>query len=94
MRKLQQRLTTAIAERDRTQDSDLPVRVPRDQAAELVTRHFFKISRRTLERWPLTWRRINGRAHCEVSELLDVAGRMLAAAPPVMSGRRTDQPNA
>lgn len=70
--------------------STLPIRVPRDTAAELVTRFYFKVSPRSLERWPLAWRRLNGRAHCETAQLFDVAERMLAAAAPVMGGRRTE----
>ena len=47
----------------------LPVRVPRDVAAALLSQYFFKISPRTLERWPLAWRRLNGKAHCETKDL-------------------------
>jgi hypothetical protein len=36
--------------------SQLPVRVPRDVGAELLTKYFFKTSPRTLERWPVPWR--------------------------------------
>lgn len=68
--------------------NDLPVRVPRDVAAELITRFFFEISPRTLERWPLTWRRLNGKAHCETKELFAVADSMLGAAPAIAGGTR------
>jgi hypothetical protein len=61
----------------------LPVRVPRNVAAELVTRYYFKTSPRTLERWPLTWRKLNGRAHCYTHDLLAIAEAMLAGASPL-----------
>ena len=64
----------------------LPVRVPRDEAARLVTRFFFRVSHRSLERWPVTWRHLNNRAHVEVAELFAVAQRMLDEAPPVRGG--------
>lgn len=67
--------------------SELPVRVTRDRAAELVTHHYFEASARTLERWPLAWQRINGKAHCLTSELSACAEGMLASAPRVMSGQ-------
>jgi hypothetical protein len=69
--------------------SDLPVRVPRDKAAKLVSQYFFQVSPRSMERWNLAWRRLNGKAHCETAELFARAGAMLAAAPPMMGGKRT-----
>jgi len=67
---------------------ELPVRVPRDVAAQLLTRYFFETSPRTLERWPLRWRRLNGRAHCETRELFALAEAMLSAAPVIAGGSR------
>ena len=61
--------------------ADLPPRVTRSVAAELVTRYFFHVSKRTLERWPLHWRVLGGKAHCETDELFDVAAKALADAP-------------
>jgi hypothetical protein len=73
----------------------LPVRVPRDEAARLIGRLFFQVSPRTLERWPVTWRHLNNRAHVEVAELFAVAQRMLDEAPPVRGGANTAlQPKA
>ena len=68
--------------------ANLPVRVPRDAAAELVKRYFFHISPRTLERWPLKWRLLNGRAHVETCELFAVAELRLVAAPVIAGGKR------
>ena len=64
----------------------LPTRVPRDAAAELVTRHFFRVSKRSLERWPVSVRLLNGRAHLETAELFDVAQRMCDQAPKIRGG--------
>ncbi|MCB4825569.1 hypothetical protein [Roseicella aerolata] len=66
----------------------LPVRVDRRAGAELVTKHFFPVSHRSLEVWPLTWRHINGKALCETEELVAVARAKLKAATPIRGGRR------
>jgi hypothetical protein len=70
--------------------SELPVRVDRETAAKLLTQYYFRTHRRSLERWPLTWRLLNGRAHCETAELFALAEAKLAEAPPVMGGRRIE----
>ena len=57
--------------------ASLPTRVPRAEAAALVTRYFFRVSPRTLERWPVAWRRLNGRAHADVIDLFAVAAAMV-----------------
>lgn len=62
---------------------DLPARVPRDIAAALVTRYFFRVSKRSLERWPVSVRLLNGRAHVETAELFDVAQRIFDQAPRI-----------
>jgi hypothetical protein len=69
--------------------TDLPVRVPRDEAAQLLCKYFFKTHKRSLERWPLAWRLLNGKAHCETAELFALAESMLAASPAVIGGRRS-----
>ena len=66
--------------------SNLPKRVDRKRGAALITHFHFPISARTLERWPLQWRRVNGRALVETSELLAEAQRRLNDAPSVMGG--------
>jgi hypothetical protein len=65
----------------------LPPRVPRKRAAELVTRYYFTAHYRTLERWPLPWRVINGRVHCETRDLFTLAQRVLDEAPAIRSGK-------
>jgi hypothetical protein len=67
---------------------NLPARVCRRMAAQIVTRIFFPVSHRTLERWPVTWRRINGRALVDTSELLAEAQRRLDEATAIIGGHR------
>ena len=69
-----------------TLPDDLPRRVDRRAGAALVTRFYFPISHRSLEVWPLTWRRVNGKAVCETTELFALAEAKLNAAPPVRGG--------
>ncbi len=66
----------------------LPVRVDRKAGAALLARYFFPVSPRSLEVWPLTWRRVNGYAVCETAELFAVAQAKLDAAPPIRGGKR------
>lgn len=60
---------------------DLPVRVPRKRAAEIVSKHVFETSHRTMERWPIPVRHLNGQAHFETRDVLMEAFRRLHAAP-------------
>ena len=71
--------------------AELPIRLSRDTAAKLLSRYFFEVSPRTLERWPVAWRHLNERAHAETAALFAHAEAMLAAAPPVMGGRKADR---
>jgi hypothetical protein len=64
-----------------------PVHSDRKSGAAIIRRHYFEISPRTLERWPLTWQLINGKSNCTTRELLAVAEAMIASAPVVRSGR-------
>ena len=67
--------------------SDLPRRMDRRLAAQVLSDHFFPVSPRTLERWPLNWRRINGRALADTEEFLAEAQRRVADAHPVRGGQ-------
>lgn len=67
----------------------LPVRMDRRQGAKLISARLFPISPRTLETWPVRWRRVNGRALCETAELLAVAEEKFASAPSILGGRKT-----
>jgi hypothetical protein len=66
---------------------EFPARVPRKRGAEIVTRHVFETSHRTMERWPLPVRHLNGQAHFETRDLLVEAFTRLAAAPVLATGR-------
>lgn len=57
-----------------------PPRLHRKAAAEALTRHFFVVSPRSLERWPVPVRIINGRAYVETQELFAEAQRRVDAA--------------
>lgn len=65
----------------------LPKRVDRKVGAQLVSQHYFPISARTLECWPLKWQRINGRALVETAMLLEEAQRRVIEAPCIMGGK-------
>ena len=64
-----------------------PRRMTRHRAAKAVSEEFFEVSPRSLERWPLDWRRVNGKAHAETPELFTVAAAKLADAAPIRGGR-------
>lgn len=65
-----------------------PVRMDRNGLVAFITKHFFQVSPRSLERWPLTWRHVNGKAHADTAEAAAVAEAMLDAAPPIRGGKR------
>jgi hypothetical protein len=64
----------------------LPVRVTREEGAALVTQFYFKVSPRSLERWPIAWRRLNGKAHGDTVDLFRHAEAVVAGAPAIMAG--------
>jgi allantoicase len=68
--------------------SALPRHVDRRTGADLVTRFYFPIKFRTLEAWPLVWRRVNGKAVTTTAELFARAEAMMQAAPAIRGGRR------
>lgn len=68
--------------------ANLPRRVERRAGADLVTKHFFPVSHRTLEAAPLTWRRVNGYALVDTAELFAWAQAKVDAAPPIRGGRK------
>jgi hypothetical protein len=65
----------------------LPPNVDRRTGADLLSRHLFPVSHRTLEAWPLPTRRVNGKAVVPTVELFRIAHAMLAASPVIMGGR-------
>ena len=58
----------------------LPQFADKVTSAAIVSHHYFPISPRTLERWPLTVRRPNKVAIYEVEELMRIAEQKLNAA--------------
>jgi hypothetical protein len=75
--------------------AEVPRRVDRKTGAELVTRHFFPVSPRSLEAWPLPWLHVNGKAVCETAELFAVAQAKLDAALSSRGGKvPASEPNA
>ena len=68
--------------------AELPARVDRKRGAELVTKFYFPISHRTLERWPLPVRHLNGKAVMETRDLLAMAASLLDAAPVLATCRQ------
>jgi len=62
---------------------DLPRRVTRARAAKLLAQHFFEVSPRSLERWPMPVTILNGRAHVETRALFEEARRREIAAATI-----------
>lgn len=58
----------------------LPLYADKATAAAIITHHFFPISPRTIERWPLTVRRPNKATIYEVIELMAFAEEKLNSA--------------
>jgi hypothetical protein len=71
--------------------ADLPTNVDRRTGAELVTKHLFPVSHRTLEAWPLPTRNVNGKAILATVALFEHAYAMLQSAPVIIGGRRSAQ---
>jgi hypothetical protein len=73
-----------------------PPNVDRRTGAQLITKHLFPVSHRSLEAWPLPTRHVNGKAVVPTEVLFKVAYAKFAAAPVVIGGRRaaTEQQQA
>lgn len=74
------RMRSTIEAAEKLTVSDLPARLDRRMAAKIITRHFFPVSHRTLETWPIHWRLVNGKALAETEEILAFAAQKLANA--------------
>ena len=68
----------------------LPKHSDKRDGAEVISKHLFKVSHRTLERWPLEWRHVNGKAVTPTAELLLEAWRRFSTGPVVKSGQQQD----
>ena len=62
---------------------NLPVRMDRHTAAAVITHLYFPIRPRSLEKWPVTWLIVNGKAVAETEEILAHAAKKLANAVPL-----------
>jgi hypothetical protein len=60
--------------------SQLPVNADRKTAAALVSRYYFPISVRTLERWPVPTVIVNGKAVSPTAAILEHARSVMDAA--------------
>ncbi|WP_322994115.1 hypothetical protein [Castellaniella sp.] len=79
---------------DRVPDfNKLPAYVGRIGGAEIVTQYYFPVSYRSLERWPIKTRRVNGRVVMSTRELLAEARRRFDAAPVIMANAATSSEN-
>lgn len=67
---------------------DLPKRVDRRTGAALVNKHFFPVSSRTIEAWPIPTKLVNGKATMATADLFAYAQEKLDAAPEIMGGRK------
>ena len=61
-------------------DLPLPCYADRKTLAAIITHHFFPVSHRTLERWPLNVRKPNNKAILEVKLALEYAEKQLNKA--------------
>lgn len=66
----------------------------KNQLAEIHSRYWGPVSPRTLERWPLVWRRVNGRNIGSVRDFLKVAKRRFESAPKIKGGSGDASPSA
>ena len=60
----------------------------RKRAAEIITETLFPVSERTIEHWPITVRHVNGRALCDLAEVLEYAETIIENAPAIKQNPR------
>ena len=68
-------------------EEDLPAFATRAELARHISATRFSISRRTIERWPVPVRAINGRTRLDTKMALEYADKLIKSAPAVASGR-------
>ena len=59
----------------------------RKSLAKLISELYFPISHRTLEKWPLEWKLVNGRALGDTHEALAHAEKMLSGAVQIRGNK-------
>lgn len=58
----------------------LPIYINRRKAAEVISRHYFPLSHRSLEKWPVKYLNVNNKALVETNEILSIAYKKLELA--------------
>jgi hypothetical protein len=58
----------------------------KNQLAEIYNRYFGPLSPRSLERWPIIWRTVNGRNVSSVRDFLALAKTRFESAPLIRGG--------
>jgi hypothetical protein len=71
----------------RNVDANLPAFMTRRELAEHIGRTRFRISRRTIERWPIPFRIIAGRTRLDTQKALAHADMLIKNAPTVAGGK-------
>jgi hypothetical protein len=66
---------------------EMPRYVDRRDGASIIRKLFGPCSPRTLEAWPLPWRRFNGKAVTSTAGLIAEAQRRFDEAPAIRGGR-------
>jgi hypothetical protein len=89
--------TQALSPRERAEavvrERGYPPRAPRRRMAQIICDEAFEIDHRTLERWRVPTRRLNGKCHLETIDALERAFEQLDAAPIIMGGHRQSNNN-
>ncbi|WP_323034138.1 hypothetical protein [Pararhodobacter sp.] len=65
--------------------SAYPRFVDRKTGAQIITENFFPVAARSLERWTVPVRHLNGKAVMATSDLLEEAQRRFDAAPVLVA---------
>jgi hypothetical protein len=70
-----------------SRDEDLPLFATRKRLADQITQSRFPVSDRTLERWPVPRKYVNGHSVLDTAKTLEHADAMITKAPTVATGR-------
>jgi hypothetical protein len=68
--------------------ASVPPRLGRRAAAAFLSLHFFPVSPRTIEAWPIPSRRVNGKALYETIDLITYANQKIDEAAVSRGGRQ------
>jgi hypothetical protein len=68
--------------------ANLPRNADKQALSEIISKLLFPVSDRTIEAWPLRWRRVNGHSLASTEEGLKFAWEKFRAAPVMRGGRR------